>query len=183
MSRWRAHRKTRDSGSQAMLDKNLVSISGGNDSKSKRQKQLSIYKKLRPSLTPLFTAPDHDINTRKKMTFNHRVKGVLFFAAILALGLNSAQISVMLISNSSLSEAPGRLGLTLGTVTNQSEQNDISIHCEIGQESRFGRPRPISCADALHSIPKDTDLLFFSKRGTAPRGAKGLPYRYISRKT
>lgn len=116
------------------------------------------------------------------MTFNHRFRGVLFFAAVSALVLNSAQISVMPTSNSSLSEAPGRLGLNLATITNQSEQNDVSIHCEIGRESQFGRPKPISCADALNRIPKDTDLLFFGKRGSAPRGAKGLPYRYISRK-
>ena len=140
-------------------------------------------KQIRPSSNLPFTAPQTTVSirhTRKEMPFNHRFSGILCLSAISTLVLKSAQDSATPTNNSSLIETPGTLSLNLSTITNQSEQNDASIDCETGQWSRFGRPRPLSCADALNHIPSDTDLLFFGNRGTAPRGAKGLPYRYTS---
>ena len=148
--------------------------------KSKRQKQLPIYAKLRPSSTLLFTAPDHYISTEAKMPSKHRFREMLLYFTMSALVLKSAQDSSMPISNASLSVARGALSPNLSTTTNQAELNETSIQCEGGRQDKFGRPRPISCADALNRIPRDANLFFFGKRGTAPRGANGLPYRYTS---
>ena len=162
-----------------MLEKSLISIRVGNDDTADLSDRSSFQSTSRFSALRLCSL-QLQTTTQNEMPLNHRFRCLLFVSVISALILKSSQDSIMPTNKSSPSKAPGRLGLTLGTITNQSERNDVSIHCETGRGSQFGRPRPVSCSDALEHIPRDADLLFFGKRGTAPQGAYGLPYRYIS---